>query len=69
MLDQYSDIMTAAETAEALGVTKAAVYKYIRSGAIRSFRLKTPSGQPSRRVWVPKQSILDLMEVPNGSTD
>jgi DNA-binding transcriptional MerR regulator len=65
MLDNYQDILTVREVADILRVTPRAVYNYIDIGAIHSFRLKDASGRPARRVFVPKQALLDYMEVPS----
>lgn len=61
MLNQYPDVLTVKEVAGILRLSPRAVYGYIERGAIPSFRLKSETGKPIRRVFVPKQALIDYM--------
>ena len=61
MLEKYKDVLTVDEVAEALRMSRRSVYAYIEAGAIRSFRLKNAAGNPMRKVFIPKQSLLDYL--------
>ena len=62
MLDTYPDVLTAREVAEILRLSTRAVYEYLDSGAIPSFRLRRPDGSPGRRVFILKKTLLEYME-------
>lgn len=61
-LSEYSDVLSAAEVAQILRVSKRAVYDYLDSGALYSFRLTTNAGRPMRHVFIPKQALLDYIQ-------
>lgn len=62
MLENYKDVLTVDEVADILRMSRRSVYAYIDAGAIRSFRLRNAAGREMRKVFVPKQAILDYME-------
>jgi excisionase family DNA binding protein len=61
MLEQYQDILSPDDAAEILGVTRRAVYDYVKSGALGSFTMKRADGRTVRKVFIPKQALLDYM--------
>lgn len=62
MLESYPDILTVPEVATILRVSDRTVYEYCYKGAIRHFRLKNRAGKELRRVFIPKQGLLDYLE-------
>lgn len=62
MLEDYKDVLTVDEVADILRMSRRSVYAYIEAGAIHSFRLRNAAGRPMRKVFIPKQSLLDYME-------
>ncbi|MCD8148925.1 MAG: helix-turn-helix domain-containing protein [Clostridiales bacterium] len=50
MLNQYNDVMTAFDAAEALGVGKNRIYELLETGELKGFRMG--------RIWkIPKLSV------------
>lgn len=62
MLEAYPDVLTVKEAAKILRMSERMVYVCIDEGAIRAFRLKTASGKPMRRWFIPKQHLVDYLE-------
>ena len=55
MFNEYRDVMTVKETAEALGICKAAVYRMVKENTIGSHRV-------GRRILIPKTCLIQYVK-------
>jgi len=62
MLEAYPDVLTVKEAAKILRISERMVYLCIEEGAIKAFRLKTASGRPMRRWFIPKHHLVNYLE-------
>lgn len=61
-LEDYPDVLTVKEAAEILRTSERMIYLFVNEGALPAFRLKTASGKPMKRWFIPKRSIIDYVE-------
>lgn len=55
MFNEYRDVMTVKETAEALGICEAAVYRMVKENTIGSHRV-------GRRILIPKVCLIQYVK-------
>ena len=59
MLENYRDILTVKDLYDILPIGRAAIYKLIREGQIRSIRI-------GQKILVPKKALIEFIENMNG---